>query len=197
MSTSISEQQLVKLCFVLKDGKQVEDASEDMQMAYSVSTYCDNWAWWLQVLIGVLSYSRHGITASRIWSAGWTRVNVYDCERISSPKSTSSCLNSSPEQLTRTSGSRVPFWLDPGVWSAAFWTMRRFPWESIRCWRRPWDLTICSCGGKERNQPDGAPYVPCIPSDNLLQVNLRSCSRNPENFRHSSEVPLVSPPKFI
>lgn len=35
MSTSISEQQLVKLCFVLKDGKQVEDASEDMQMAYS------------------------------------------------------------------------------------------------------------------------------------------------------------------
>lgn len=42
MSTSISEQQLVKLCFVLKDGKQVEDASEDMQMAYSVSIYCDN-----------------------------------------------------------------------------------------------------------------------------------------------------------
>nr|XP_029713990.1 DNA topoisomerase 2-binding protein 1-like [Aedes albopictus]XP_029713991.1 DNA topoisomerase 2-binding protein 1-like [Aedes albopictus] len=35
MSTSISEQQLVKLCFVLRDGKQVEDASEDMQMAYS------------------------------------------------------------------------------------------------------------------------------------------------------------------
>lgn len=40
MSTSISEQHLVKLCFVLKGGKQVEDASEDMQMAYSVSIMC-------------------------------------------------------------------------------------------------------------------------------------------------------------
>ncbi|XP_055612855.1 LOW QUALITY PROTEIN: DNA topoisomerase 2-binding protein 1-A [Uranotaenia lowii] len=37
MSKSIHEQQLVKLYFVLKDGKQVEDATEDMQMAYSMA----------------------------------------------------------------------------------------------------------------------------------------------------------------
>lgn len=35
---SISEQQLQEFLFIIKDNKEIEDASEDMQMAYSVST---------------------------------------------------------------------------------------------------------------------------------------------------------------